>query len=317
MVCIIKGGCIRMARVFSINISEKKGTVKVPKSKGTLKKEYGFVGDAHSGKWHRQVSLLDIESIKVMHDKGFEVKVGDFAENITTEGIDLTKVKIGDVIKVGGAVLEVTQIGKECHDMCEVKKKVGECIMPKRGIFARVLKGCDISVGDEVKLFSPLNIGILTLSDKGAIGEREDKSSEIIKDMVKVINGKVVKYEILPDELDEIKAKLTEWSEPCENLDIIFTTGGTGFSKRDITPEATLAVIQRQVPGLSEAMRMEGYKHNPRALLSRGVSGIRNNTLIVNLPGSIKGVKESLEAILDVIPHGIEILKGEASECGQ
>jgi len=305
-----------MGKVFSINISEKKGTVKHPVEAAELKEECGIAGDAHSGDWHRQISLLDYESIEVYNEKGHGIKPGDFAENITTSGIDLSSVKIGDVLKIGDCVAEITQIGKECHRACEIKKKVGECIMPKKGLFARVLQEGTVKTGDAVDFLPVLRVGVLTLSDKGARGEREDKSGETIKNIIKKIHGVPVKYEILPDETDKIKEKLLEWSMPCEDMDIIFTTGGTGFSERDNTPEATLAVLDRQIPGFSEAMRMEGYKNNPRAILSRGVSGIRNKTIIVNLPGSVKGVREGLMAILDVLPHAVAILKGEASECG-
>lgn len=306
-----------MGKIVSINISENKGTAKTPVIKGVLKEEYGLIGDAHSGNWHRQVSLLDIESIRKVQESGVKINMGDFAENITTEGINLENVKIGDIIKAGSAVLEVTQIGKECHDMCEIRKKVGDCIMPKKGVFTRVIKGGEISAGESIKYLYPINVGILTLSDKGSKGEREDLSGQMIKDIVKKINGQVLKYEILPDEFEEIKSKLTNWCEPNQKIDIILTTGGTGFSLRDITPEATQSVIQRLAPGLSEAMRFEGYKNNSKAILSRGISGIRNNTLIVNLPGSVRGVRESLEVLLDVVTHGIEILKGRDSECGQ
>lgn len=162
-----------------------------------------------------------------------------------------------------------------------------------------------------------INVGILTLSDKGSIGEREDISGNVIKEKVKEINGEVTAYKILPDEKDKIKNQLLIWCQPNSNIDLILTTGGTGFSKRDVTPDATLEVIDKPVPGIAEAIRYEGYKKVKKAILSRGVSGIKNNTLIINLPGSIKGVTESLEAIIEVIPHGIEILKGVTSECGQ
>jgi molybdopterin adenylyltransferase len=179
-----------------------------------------------------------------------------------------------------------------------------------------VLRGCKLSVGDDIRILPEIRIGILTISDKGSRGEREDKSSETIKNMVREINGVVKKYSVVPDEIEVIKNSLKEWCEQSEEIDIVFTTGGTGFSKRDVTPEATQQIIQKHVPGLSELMRREGCKHNSKAALSRGISGIRNNTLVVNLPGSVKGVKDSLEAILDILPHGIEILRGEASECG-
>ena len=160
-----------------------------------------------------------------------------------------------------------------------------------------------------------MKVGILTVSDKGARGEREDRSGPAIMEIMKAAGAEIVRAKIVPDELDEIRAALVQWSD--EGLDLILTTGGTGFSPRDRTPEATKAVIERETPGIPEAMRRAGMEKTPTAMLSRAVAGIRKATLIVNLPGSEKAVRESLEAVLPAIPHGVEILKGTASECGK
>jgi molybdopterin adenylyltransferase len=160
-----------------------------------------------------------------------------------------------------------------------------------------------------------MRIGILTVSDKGARGEREDRSGPAIREMMEAKGAEVARSRIVPDEPDAIRAALVEWSD--EGLDLILTTGGTGFSPRDRTPEATKAVIEREAPGISEAIRQAGVKKTPTAMLSRAAAGIRKATLIINLPGSEKAVRESLEAIIDVLPHGIEILKGTAGECGK
>ncbi len=160
-----------------------------------------------------------------------------------------------------------------------------------------------------------MKVGILTVSDKGARGEREDRSGPAIREMMEAAGGEIVRAKIVADEQDEIRAALIEWSE--EGLDLILTTGGTGFSPRDWTPEATKAVIERETPGIAEAMRRAGQKKTPTAMLSRAAAGIRKRTLIVNLPGSEKAVRESLEAILPALPHGIEILKGAAVECAK
>lgn len=156
-----------------------------------------------------------------------------------------------------------------------------------------------------------LKIAILTMSDKGSKGERIDESGQVIKDMVKDL-GEVLLYEILPDEKELIKKKLMEYSE---KVDLILTTGGTGLSPRDVTPEATLEVIEREIPGIAEAMRYEGLKKTPRAMLSRAVAGVRGKCLIINLPGSPRAVKENLEVVLPVIDHAIEKVKGDTSEC--
>lgn len=158
-------------------------------------------------------------------------------------------------------------------------------------------------------------IGIVTMSDKGSQGQREDASGAAIKEMV-VQLGDVLQYRVVPDDPEIIKATLMEFADEHQ-LDLILTTGGTGLGPRDNTPEATLAVIHRQVPGLAEAIRAESLKKTPKAMLSRAVSGTRGKTLIINLPGSVKGVRECLEVVLPVLPHGLEILSGRGGECGQ
>lgn len=152
------------------------------------------------------------------------------------------------------------------------------------------------------------------MSDKGARGERVDESGPLIKEIMETAGAKVVEYAIVPDEKVIISATLARWADRGD-IDLILTNGGTGLSPRDNTPEATLAVVDRLVPGLAEAIRAESFKKTPAGILSRGVAGLRQRTLIVNLPGSPKAVKECLEVILPAIPHAIEILKGEAAEC--
>jgi molybdenum cofactor synthesis domain-containing protein len=148
----------------------------------------------------------------------------------------------------------------------------------------------------------------LTASTLGARGEREDTSGAAIRELIATIGGSVDAYRVVTDDRDTIAATLRGWTD-VDGLDLILTTGGTGLSPTDVTPEATRDVIHRDVPGLAEAMRLEGLKHTSRAILSRGVAGTRCRTLIVNLPGSPKGVRESLGAILDVLPHAVEILQ--------
>ncbi|MBI5075659.1 MAG: MogA/MoaB family molybdenum cofactor biosynthesis protein [Nitrospirae bacterium] len=157
-----------------------------------------------------------------------------------------------------------------------------------------------------------ISAAILTLSDKGSRNEREDLGGPLIRDMLKAIDADVSYYEIIPDEKELIKEKLIEY---CRNVDLIITTGGTGLSPRDVAPDATLQVIEKEIPGIAEAMRMAGLKKTNRAMLSRAVAGVRGKTLIINLPGSPKAVKEGLEAIMDVIPHAIEKIKGSTEDC--
>src|SRR3990172_4983075 len=157
-----------------------------------------------------------------------------------------------------------------------------------------------------------ITAAILTLSDKGAKGEREDLAGPLIREMIAGIGATVEYYEVVPDEKDLIKKKLIDYSN---KVDLVLTTGGTGLSPRDVTPDATREVIDKEIPGIAETMRAAGLKKTKRAMLSRAVAGVRGNTLIINLPGSPKAVKEGLDAIMDVIPHAIEKIRGSTEDC--
>jgi molybdenum cofactor synthesis domain len=305
-----------LAKVISINISTQTGTIKQPVDQATLRVNHGVEGDAHAGDWHRQVSLLSQESVNKMIELGAtNLQPGIFAENITTEGIELHSLPIGTHLLVGETELEVTQIGKECHAHCQVYQQVGMCIMPTEGIFTRVLMGGVIKPEDEISIVPAVNVAVITISDKGAAGIREDKSGPAL---VRALKGHalVKRTLILPDEFTQIQAALVELCEDGQ-VDLILTTGGTGLSPRDITPEATKSVIDRAVPGITEAMRAESRKITDRAMLSRATAGIRKRTLIINLPGSPKAAVECLQVFLPALPHAVETLRGEAYECGR
>jgi len=158
-----------------------------------------------------------------------------------------------------------------------------------------------------------LRLGILTISDKGSRGERQDLSGQAIMDSLSIIESYVVKYEVVPDEKDVIAEKLVSWADEGE-VDIILTTGGTGLSQRDVTPEATMSVLDKVVPGFTEAMRARTFSLTPMAMLSRAVAGTRGKCLIINLPGSPEAVRQCLGVILPVIPHAVEIIQGEVTE---
>ena len=160
-----------------------------------------------------------------------------------------------------------------------------------------------------------IRAGVLTVSDKGSRGEREDKSGPAIRELLEAAGVEIVRTEIVPDERDEIRAALVAWSD--EGLDLVLTTGGTGFSPRDWTPEATKGVLDRETPGISEAIRAAGLSKTPTAMLSRAVSGIRKSTLIINLPGSERSVRESLAAVIGVLPHAVETLRGDSGDCAR
>ena len=304
-----------MGKVVSVNISEKKGTIKHPVEQIELRKGFGIEGDAHARDWHRQVSLLDLSSFDKMHNNAsVELKPGIFAENITTEGVDLWHLPVGTRLEIGDTLLEITQIGKECHRHCQVFRQVGDCVMPREGIFAKVITEGMIKAGQSIKIIPTLRVAILTVSDKGSTGERADLSGPAL---AKGLEGKanVLIQDIVPDDLEQIKDKLIAYTE--QGLDLVFTTGGTGFAPRDNTPEATMAVIERPAPGIVEAIRARSLEITPFATLSRAAAGIRGKTLIINFPGSPKAALECLEVFLPVMNHAVETLRGDAYECAQ
>jgi molybdopterin adenylyltransferase len=162
---------------------------------------------------------------------------------------------------------------------------------------------------------SPLRAKILVLSDSVVRGERQDASGRAVRELLTAHGWSVTGFEVLPDDVEAIRGRLLAWTE-SEDCDAVFTTGGTGLGPRDVTPEATRVVIEKEVPGLADLMRAEGLKKTRRAALSRGVCGARHARLIVNLPGSVRGARESLESILDLLPHAIELLQGRTAHLG-
>ncbi len=309
-----------MGKILAICISEKKGVQKEPVDEATLIEDWGIEKDAHGGKWHRQVSLLSFEKIEGFRAKGAEVDFGDFGENLVVEGFDLRQVPVGTRFQIGEAILELTQIGKECHSHCAIFHAVGDCIMPREGVFTQVIKGGKIKTGDTIEMLPlpddrPFTAAVVTLSDKGAKGEREDKSGPVIQEMLEKEGYRVVETLLLPDGKEPLSTQLCRLADQRQ-VNVIFTTGGTGFSERDLTPEATIGVCDRMANGIADAIRQYSLTITGRAMLSRAVSGIRKKTLIINLPGSPKAVRESLEYVLPQLEHGLGILRGTAGECG-
>lgn len=308
-------------KIRAICISEQRGTAKHAIESTELVQNFGIKNDAHAGNWHRQVSLLAYEKVSEFNAKGGNVQNGDFGENILLEGIDLRKLPVGSVLKNENIVLKISQIGKECHSHCQIFHRVGDCIMPREGVFATVEVGGTIKVGDELELVlpsvdAPFRAAVITLSDKGFKGERVDTSGPRAAELLQEAGYDIVEQIILPDEQKLIEKELKRLADQRQ-VDLVITSGGTGMSVRDCTPEATLAVATRNVPGIAEAIRAGSMAITKRAMLGRGASVLRNNTLIVNLPGSKKAVEESLEIILSELEHGLKILKGSASECGR
>ena len=310
-----------MGKLIAICTSEKKGTQKQQVETAVLREDHGIAGDAHAGNWHRQVSLLGLEKIEAFRERGAEVEFGAFGENLVIEGFDFRNLPVGTRFRIGEALLEMTQIGKECHTHCAIYHMVGDCIMPREGVFAKVLKGGEIKVGDEVAEIKPdpgraFTAAWITMSDKGSQGLREDESGPLIGKILTENGYDVVETILIPDDEDILKKELMRLADQRQ-VNLVMTTGGTGFSPRDITPEATEAVCERMTPGISEAIRAYSMTKTPRAMLSRAVSGIRGKTLIINLPGSPKAVRESLEFIMSSLEHGLEILNGRTSDCAR
>jgi len=321
-----------MGKVLAVCISSEKGTPKRNAGRAEFIAGYGLAGDAHGGSGLRQVSLLSYQKIEEFRAKGAQVEDGAFGENLIVDGIDFRSLPVGTYLECGDVVLEITQIGKECHSHCAIYETMGDCIMPREGVFAKVVRGGFIGVGDEMgngvrscrrpwgtgngELREAYRVWIIVASDKGFCGEREDRSGSVIREIAEVSGYAVAGYTLLADEQAGLEHELMRICD--EKLaELILTTGGTGFSPRDCMPEATAAVAQRLVPGIAEAMRAAGMALTKRAMLSRAIAAIRGNTLIVNLPGSPKAARENLEFIINELRHGLDILCGRDGECAR
>lgn len=302
------------AKVFSVNISTNKGTVKTPTGEVQIN-SMGIIGDAHAGKWHRQITLLGIERIKEFSEEiKRDVKCGEFAENITTEGIDLKKVTIFDKFLIGNVELEVTQIGKKCHgDGCAIFVEIGKCVMPHEGIFCRVLRGGKIKPGDKITYMpKSLRVGIVTVSDRASRGEYEDLSGPAIKTKIEKYfcdkPWKILFHTIIvPDEFEDIKGQMKLLTE--NGFDVVISTGGTGIGTRDITPEAVKEIIDKEIPGIMELIRVKYGTKIPNALISRAMAGVHGQCLVYALPGSVKAVGEYMDEILPTLEHSLFMLK--------
>lgn len=310
-----------MGKIIAICTSSKKGEQKEAVNKAFFKVNHGIDGDAHAGNWHRQVSFLAKEDIDEFNKKGANVSFGAFGENLITQGIDLKNIKVGEQLEAGSVLFEITQIGKSCHDHCAIFYKMGECIMPRLGVFARVLSEGELTPGMEINKTIretpfPFQAAVITLSDAGYKGDREDISGPTIAKRLIDEGYEVVEQILLPDEPNLLKKELMRLADQRQ-IDLVLTTGGTGFSMRDQTPEATLAVKDRDAPGIAEAIRAESLKYTKHAMLSRGVSVIRKKTLIINLPGSPKACLESMDVFMDAMSHAIGLLRGEVSNCAR
>ncbi len=304
-----------MGRIRSINISEKKGTEKkeITSCKVTSR---GLENDAHAGKWHRQISILGAESIDGFKKQTeIELAPGAFGENIVLEGIDMSKVSVLDKFIIGEVELEVTQIGKKCHgEGCSIFKRTGECIMPKEGVFVRVLKEGAINKRDHVKLIEKkLRIHIITLSDRAYEGEYPDQSGPEIEKIVSEYFSPFrwhlcIERDIIPDEPEILKKMLVK--DRRDRVDIVITTGGTGIGPRDNTPEVVLSLADKTITGIMDHIRLLYGKDHPAALISRSVATVMEKTFVFALPGSVKAVNEYTKELLKNFEHLILMLHG-------
>ncbi|HEX7412217.1 MAG TPA: molybdenum cofactor synthesis domain-containing protein [Bacteroidales bacterium] len=302
-------------KVVSVNISEKKGTIKMPVPSIQLS-DIGVIGDAHSGHWHRQVSLLAEESIgKFSGSAGRKINYGEFAENITTRGIEVHLTHPLDRFSIGEVELEVTQIGKKCHgESCNIFKEVGNCVMPKEGIFCRVLKPGNIKAGDQIN-YNPriFRILIITLSDRASAGEYEDRSGPVISERVQSYFDSIkwkcaINRQLIPDDADLLRELLLQ--AKLNHTDLVFTTGGTGIGPRDFTPDVVKPLLDKEIPGIMELIRFKYGQEKPNALLTRAVAGVMGNSLVYTLPGSVKAVEEYTTEIFSTLKHSVFMLNG-------
>jgi molybdopterin adenylyltransferase len=312
-----------VGKVEAICTAAVKGGKKVPQPAVRFTANHGIEGDAHAGPWHRQVSVLAAEDIAEMRQRALPgLKAGDFAENLVLSGIDLGALGLGSRLRLGGeAELRVTQLGKQCHQRCVIYHETGDCIMPRLGLFARVVQGGTVTTGDNVEVIESVprrvfQAVILTVSDRCSRGETTDTAGPAVGRLLRSsMDAHIYAVEIVPDDRGRIAERLRHYSDG-HSIDLVLAVGGTGFAPRDVTPEAVREAIERPTPGLDEAMRRASLEKTPTAMLSRTVSGIRNSTLIVSLPGSERGAVENLQAILAALGHGLAKLRGDPSDCG-
>jgi len=305
----------KTGQVVSVNVSVKTGTSKTPMPEIKIN-GLGVEGDAHAGEWHRQVSLLGVESIeRFSANAGRSFAFGDFAENITTRGIDLTKTAVMDRFTIGDVELEVTQLGKKCHgDGCAIFQEVGKCVMPKEGIFCRVIRQGTVRPGDTIVYAPrPLRVLVITLSDRASQGVYEDLSGPRVRQHIETFCTEKqwrpeIEAIVMPDDGDRLKAELVSARE--KGVDLVITTGGTGVGPRDITPEVVLSLADKQIPGIMEYIRLTFGAQKPYALLSRSVAAILGKMVVYTLPGSVKAVDEYMGEIVKTLDHVIFTVNG-------
>ena len=297
-----------MAKVVAVSISKKKGTRKSNINKAKFRAKFGIIGDAHAGNWHRQVSFLAEESIEKMKRLGLSVKSGDFAENITTKGIDLSKLKVGDKLIINDVVFIISQKGKICHHKCAIYHRAGDCIMPKEGIFAIVKNDGIVSVGDKIvhREKSGFSVAVITLTDKKNMGGKENvlrlKIKEYIESSLKI---SFVRYEMIPNEKENLKRMLIDFCD-LQQFDLIITDCSNGGPSEHIAKDVIGEVTEKELHEFDGAMRMSSFYKTHHAIVSRFLIATRGNSLIVGLSRCPTETFESFEFINGAITHLVE-----------
>ncbi|MDA3952528.1 MAG: molybdopterin-binding protein [Bacteroidales bacterium] len=297
-------------KVISVSLSSERGPKK-PENKLELNSK-GIVGDVHSGT-SRQISIIDISHIIRFREltNARDTEFGEFAENITAEGLHDIDFQTFDQLLIGDSILEVTQVGKPFYDQF---RELGNYVMPRVGVFCRVKKEGIIKLNDKIeyipKVYKAL---IVTLSDRASAGEYEDRSGPKIFELLDSYLKKLhIKYQIdkkiIPDHSEKLRDVMTKARQ--DKYDIIITTGGTGIGPRDITLETVQPMLDKEIPGVMEMIRMKYGQEKPNALLSRGVAGVMGQSLVYTLPGSVKAVQEYMTEILKTMQHLIFMLHG-------
>lgn len=298
-------------KVLSVSLSSERGPKKVTKELKLNSK--GIIGDVHAGTWNRQISIIDISHINLFREltSARDTEFGEFAENITSEGLHGIDFQTFDQLKIGNAILEVTQVGKPFHDKF---RELGNYVMPRVGVFCRVKKDGIIKPEDKIEFIPKINKAlIVTLSDRASAGEYEDLSGPKIAEMLDSYLKKIgVRYQIDKEIIPDSKEKLTKILEQAkkDKYDIIITTGGTGIGKRDITVETVKPMLDKEIPGIMEMIRMKYGMLKPNALLSLGIAGVMDDSLVYTLPGSVKAVQEYMTEIVKTLQHLIYMLHG-------
>lgn len=297
-------------KVLSVSLSAERGPKK-PVAEINLDQK-GVIGDVHAGT-KRPVSIIDNSHITRFKNitEARDTEFGEFAENITTEGLQDAEFQTFDLLKIGEVLLEVTQVGKPFHDQF---RELGNYVMPRVGIFCRVKKGGTIKSGDKIEVIQKEYKSIvITLSDRASRGEYEDKSGpkiiELLESYLQKINVRYsIDHKIIPDDKDELKRLLERVKK--DQYDVVITTGGTGIGPRDITVETVQEMLDKEIPGIMEMIRLKYGQEKPNALLSRGVAGVMQNSLVYTLPGSVKAVQEYMAEIVKTLQHLIYMLHG-------